>query len=113
MTAPKHIPLVEVVAMALAVENHHQHGLESLPPEDSGLYAAENWREYTSQAKAAITACHAEEMREALKTVLAELWWCASQGGFDWKDTERRKVSSVGRVYDRAQALLAKLDGQS
>lgn len=47
-----------------------------------------------------------DRLRDAMKAVNTELWWCAIQLGCNWKDLKWRENSSVGRAYDRAVAAI-------
>lgn len=46
------------------------------------------------------------QMDDALAATMCELWHCAEQLKCDWKDSDWRKRSSVGRAYDAARRAL-------
>lgn len=51
------------------------------------------------------------EADDALRACMNEIWWMATQKGFDWKDEEWVKTSSVARAYTKAAEARQALGG--
>ena len=118
MTAPKHSPLVEVATDAVIAEMKRQN-LASDKDVARTVYrllvGVEGIAEARLIAKAAIAACHAEEIQEALRNLVAlndngdvhELG-----GGCECCGSWSESTPQFTNAIEQARVLLAKLDGK-
>ncbi len=99
MTAAPHSPLLERVARSICKAS----GFNPDEPDEH----TPAWRDFVEEAQAALDACHAEEVREALSLLCEAKALKESNGDFP----AYREVKEMG--WAKAHAVLAKLDGRS
>jgi hypothetical protein len=97
MIAPKQ-QLVEKVARAISQWMNGQ--MLPCPPNWDRLQESTRGA-YRNQAQAALDACHAEELRDLLKSLMGEFGFVVPAK--EWEERD---------LFETARALLAKLEGQ-